>query len=135
MLYPTKLKLLHVAKKQLGFDDGDWRDLLEEVAGCRSSRELDLAGFESVMRCLNQLGFKSTCAAGPYGRREGMATPEQIRLIQRLWSDYSLTDEPRALDHWLEHSFGISSLRFANAGTAGKAITALKRMVARRQQA
>lgn len=134
-LYPTKLKLLHVAKKQLGFDDDDWRDLLEEVAGCRSSRELDIAGFESVMRCLNRLGFEPTCAADPYGRRMGMATPDQIRLIQRLWNDYSRTDEPKALDHWLERSFGISSLRFANADIAGKAITALKRMVARRRQA
>ncbi|SFU00043.1 phage protein GemA/Gp16 family protein [Halomonas saccharevitans] len=134
-LYPNKLKLLHVAQKRLGLDDDDWRDLLEEVAGCRSSSELDLEGFAAMMRCLKQLGFESTYAAGPYGRRDGMATPDQVRLIQRLWNEYSCTDDPRSLDHWLEHSFGISSLRFADADAAGKAIAALKAMVARRQKA
>lgn len=130
-LYPNKLRLLHVAKKRLGLDDDAWHDLLEEVAGCRRSTELDLAGFEAVMRCLKQLGFESTYAAGPYGRRAGMATPDQIRLIQRLWNEYATTDDAASLDHWLERSFGISSLRFANTVTAGKAITALKAMVAR----
>lgn len=131
MLYPSKLKLLHVAKKRLGFDDSSWRDLLEEVAGCRSTRDLDLAGFEAVMSRLKELGFESTHSAGPYGRRGGMATPDQVRLIHRLWRDYTGTDDTKALDHWLEHSFGITSLRFANTDTTSKAITALKAMVAR----
>lgn len=133
-LYPNKLKLLQVAKKRLGFDDDEWRDLLEEVAGCRSTSELDLEGFEAMMRCLGQLGFESTYAAGPYGRRQGMATPDQVRLIRRLWDEYSTHDEAAGLDHWLERSFGVSNLRFVDSVVAGKAITALKAMAKRRKQ-
>jgi len=126
--------MLQVARRQLGLDDATWRDLLEEAAGCRSTRDLDLAGFEAVMRRLRGLGFESTHAAGPYGRRTGMATPDQVRLIHQLWREYTGADDQKALDHWLERSYGITSLRFANTATTAKAITGLKAMVARRHR-
>ncbi|MDW7745870.1 phage protein GemA/Gp16 family protein [Halomonas sp.] len=55
-----------------------------------------------------------------------------MRLIHRLWREYTGADDIKALDHWLEGSFGITSLRFANTDTTAKAITALKAMAARR---
>lgn len=86
------------------------------------------------MRRLNALGFESIHAAGPYGRRSGMATPDQVRLIHQLWREYTGADDQKALDHWLERSYGITSLRFANTTTTAKAITGLKAMVARRRR-
>ncbi|MCG6659302.1 regulatory protein GemA [Halomonas campisalis] len=130
-LYPSKLKLLHVARRQLAIPDAEWRELLEEVTGCRSSTELDLADFDAVMARLKWLGFKPPRDTAYFGKRAGMATPRQIALIRRLWSEYAAGDDPNSLDHWLEHSFGITSLRFANSDTAGKAITALKAMASR----
>jgi len=132
-LYPGKKRLLQVARRQLALSDQQWRDLLEAETGCRSTRDIDLAGFEAVMERLKALGFESTHARGDYGRRAGMATPNQVRLIQQLWHEYATYDDSRSLDHWLEHSFGISSLRFADSDTTSKAITALKAMVARKK--
>lgn len=86
-----------------------------------------------MMERLKKLGFESTHSSGDYGHRAGMATPNQVRLIQQLWHEYATYDDSRSLDHWLEHSFGISTLRFADTDTTSKAITALKAMVARKR--
>ena len=63
-----------------------------------------------------------------FGRRPGMATPEQVELIRALWREWSGGDDEAALNTWMEHFHRVSSLRFLTAGTAGKAITALKAM-------
>ncbi|MGO2147364.1 phage protein GemA/Gp16 family protein, partial [Halomonas sp.] len=76
-LYPGKKRLLQVARRQLALSDQQWRDLLEAETGSRSTRDIDLTGFEAVMERLKKLGFESTHSSGDYGHRAGMATPNQ----------------------------------------------------------
>ena len=45
-----KLALIHVVKKELGLADTDYRRVLWLVAGVRSARDLDEAGFRKLMR-------------------------------------------------------------------------------------
>lgn len=52
------IKLIHIAKAQLGLDEEAYRELLQDVAGVGSSKDLDLQGFRKVMAELERLGFK-----------------------------------------------------------------------------
>lgn len=126
--------LLHVAKKALGLSDEHYRQLLQSAAMVESSQDLDERGFESVMFYFKELGFESTSTRRHFGHRNGMATPRQIALIRHLWRDYTGQDDDRALNHWLQRTFGISALRFADDQHARKAIAALRSMAARSQR-
>lgn len=52
------IKLIHIAKSQLGLDDESYRELLQECAGVESSKDLDAMGFKSVLGELERLGFR-----------------------------------------------------------------------------
>ena len=130
-----QITLIQIAKRQLGLDDDVYRTVLETYGDVRSARDLDTIGFESVMAYFKRSGFKSTASERNYGNlRPGMATARQVAYIRRLWSDWSdgAPDDDAAMNHWLEKHYGVSALRFVDAEVAQKAITGLKRMVARK---
>lgn len=52
------IKLIHIAKSQLGLDEESYRELLQECAGVESSKDLDTMGFKAVMAELERLGFR-----------------------------------------------------------------------------
>lgn len=52
------LAKIHIAKKELGLDDEIYRDILEQIAGVRSSALLDEEGRISVIKRFKELGFK-----------------------------------------------------------------------------
>lgn len=128
-----KLSLIHVAKAKLGMAEEDYRAQLRDMAGVDSAAALDDAGFERLMQRFEALGFQSNRAKRGYGRRPGMATPAQVEYIRHLWTEYTGGDNEASLNHWLEHSFGVTALRFVDEDVAGDALTALKAMVARRK--
>lgn len=129
-----QLALIHLAKKQLQLDDEDYRALLKAAAGVASAKELDKAGFDRVMECFEGLGFQSSRRPRTFGKRAGMATPAQVDYIRSLWQQFSGRDDEKSLNRWLEHWFGVSSLRFADSHVAGQALTALKAMVGRQKK-
>ena len=129
----NKISLIHVAKARLGLTDEQYRRLLEACGGVCSSKELDDTGFVELMRAFKLLGFESDAARNAYGDRPGMATPAQVILVRMLWEQYTGSCDEGALGHWLEHYFGVSSLRFADQEVISKVITGLKGMVGRRQ--
>ncbi len=126
-----KISLIHVAKAKLGLTDEQYRKLLEACGSVHSSANLGEAGFAELMRCFKLLGFESDAARNAYGDRPGMATPAQVILVRILWEQYTGSCDEVALGHWLEHFFGVSSLRFADQEVISKAITALKQMIER----
>jgi len=140
----NKIALIHVAVAQLGLGDDDYRLVLATVAGVRSSKELDDAGFRAVMDQLHRLGFESDRrkAAG-FGRRYSnpdFATDGQVDKIRELWAE--VTDgqgTEESLGKWLEGHFKVSSLRFVKKAAAQKIIPALmafkKNKLARRARA
>ena len=129
-----KIALIHVAAQQLGIGEEDYRALLQGAAGVGSARDLSAAGFDAVMRRFAALGFTSHQAQ--YGRRAGMATPEQVGTIRALWQVLTAgkaSHGAKALRAWLERSFHVSDLRFCDVATAQKAIEGLKAMNARKR--
>lgn len=126
-----QLALLAVARRQLGLDEEIYRAVLHHKGGVESARDLDAAGFTAVMEYFKACGFKPSRAKSNYGRRPGMATPGQVEYIRSLWREWRGQDDDTGLNAWLERSFKVSALRFADAEIAGKAITGLRAMVAR----
>lgn len=59
-------KLLHVAARELCLDDDLYREILRQEARVESSKDLNKAGFDRVMKRLKQLGFQKK--GKPYRR-------------------------------------------------------------------
>jgi hypothetical protein len=135
MITQKQMALVHVARNRLGLDEETYRAVLfRHGGGAASAKDLDLEGFDGVMSYLTACGFRSDWTQRTYGNRPGMASPSQVDLIRKLWREWSDTGDEAGLDHWLEKKFGCSALRFATPQIAHKAITGLKRMVARNRK-
>ncbi|MEO1208267.1 MAG: regulatory protein GemA [Cyanobacteria bacterium J06638_20] len=52
------LSLIHIAKKQLGLSDDDYRDFLEGVTAKRSAKGMDLSELNAVIQAFEKKGFK-----------------------------------------------------------------------------
>ncbi len=133
-----QLALIHVARRECRLDDDEYRALLLGAAGVSSSKDLDPISFEKVLARFKAIGFVHRPAAGAaapaagYGVRPGMATDAQCDLLQHLWRQWTDSSDETGLHRWLERSYGISNLRFAQLRVAQMAIEGLKAMVARR---
>jgi hypothetical protein len=131
---PKQFALLHVARRELGLGDDDWRALLARVAGVVSSADLDALGFETILAELKRLGFVPTTPRRQFGRRPGFATPAQLALMRKLWADWHGPDENEAaLNAWLERFHHVSAMRFVTLQKANAVLYALKSMAGRRR--
>lgn len=134
-----QLAAIHVAKKQLGLSDGEYREMLGRLTGRSSARDLDGPGFEAAMAGFKEVGFRPRFRGGSesFGNyRPGMASPAQIAMVRALWSEF--TDgrgTDRTLGKWLHRTFRVSALRFVTAGVASKTIEALKSMASKKGRA
>lgn len=132
---PKQIALLHVAKKQLSLDDDSYRAILARYGRCESAADLTQPGFTAVIKYFTAMGFRSTWTQRTYGYRPTMATPAQVDLIRSLWQRFSSKpdDGDVELNRWLTRFQKVSSLRFVDNKRAAKVISALKAMVARKQ--
>lgn len=132
---PKQIKLLHIAKRDLGLDDESYRAILARYGRTDSASNLDLAGFNHVMRYFTACGFRSTWTKRTYGYRPTMATPPQIDLIRSLWVAFRGANDPDdvELNAWLNRFHKVSALRFVDNKRAAKVISSLKAMTIRKQ--
>jgi len=131
-----KLAVIHLAKKQLGLSDEAYRQMLSELAGVESAKDLGEHGFEAVMFRFYRMGFQSTWNKRNLGYRRATASPRQVAMIKTLWHQFTEGQGDEAsLGKWLEGKFKVSSVRFLDAKTAHKACGALKRMTDKRKAA
>jgi len=141
------LAKIHIAKKELGLDEGLYREILSSEFGVRSSKDLDNARALKLIRYFREKGWvpKSkpkkyddpTGPEGPMGRRQKgdiySATPAQKRLVEVLWHNiYRGNEEIRHLRVFLWNHFKVSDIRFLDKDKAHQAIEALKEMAKRR---
>ena len=130
----AKVRLIHVARRQLGLTEEDYRAVLGLYGGVERSGDLDGQGFTAVMSRFEQLGFRSTSARRPLAARLGMASPGQVALIRQIWAECTEEEGTEAgLGKWLETRFKVSSIRFLTAELASKVITGLRAMRTKRK--
>lgn len=131
----SQLALIHVAKKDLGLQDEDYRNILELYGGVSSAKHLTLEGFERVMSHLERLGFKSTNAKPPAHapRRDpdGSPYPAQLKMIEHHFEQLGF-DEAERRQGFCRRV--IKKPWPQTRAEANKIFEALKAMVARNYQ-
>ena len=85
----AELAKIHIAKKDLGLDDGTYRAMLHAVAGVESAAELTACGRRDVLEHLKSAGFASKTARPKYKGRphnmDGLLSRDmQLRKIEAL---------------------------------------------------
>lgn len=81
------LKILHVARRELGLDEDTWRALLARVTGKESLRAMDAGERRRVLEALKRQGFAMRPRAGGAGRVARPSDKRYIRLIHALWRE------------------------------------------------
>lgn len=124
----TQLARIHIAKKELGLDDDDYRAVLMRAAGKASSKDMTVAERNRVLDEMRRLGWRPGASRTGRRRLEG----KYAAKLQALWiSGWHLgivrdrSDE--ALIAFVKRQTGIAHPRFLHHDDdARKVVEALK---------
>lgn len=127
---------IHVAKAQLKLTEDSYRDVMERVAGVRSSNDLDEAGARKLMAEFERLGFVN----GTKKKRAGYDSRPLARKAVAMWISLHNLDEidnpdDRALSAFVTRITGKERLLFCDAKELNQVVEALKAWTARVGQA
>ena len=124
--------LIHIGKNQIGMDDDEYRDILENRYKKKSSKDLTYNQAEDLIRLFKKLGFKPKGKSRKYEElagRPGMATPGMLRKIEAMWAEVTYSKNKKTgLRNFLFIRFGVSDLKFLTMAKGNAVIEALKRM-------
>lgn len=126
---------IHIAKKQLGLDEDDYRQILIDETGRTSSGDCTEAELERVLKRFEALGFKPLPKVGATGASRPAQHPV-ARKARALWiSLYHLgaVEKPseQALEAFAKRQLKCERLVWANQSQGFKLIEALKAMAER----
>jgi hypothetical protein len=128
-----KLAIIHVAKKDVGITDEDYRALLSGAAGVTSAAELEYeCQFNAVMKAFENLGFKNLKKRGasrPQWTDTWGGTPDQRAKIEVMWRTCARNPTDKALCAFIKRIAHVDHPRFLNAALARKVIIALEVMM------
>lgn len=139
------LAKVHIAKKQLGLRDEDWRAILEARFEVDSSARLSLGQLENLVSYLERCGWKPTTRRKVFDRHgkphvathddTGMGREGQMRKIEALLAElgqaeghYMPWDYAAAI---LKHQTGLTRLEYADPIQLKGVIAALSRNITR----
>jgi len=115
------LAKIHIAKKELRLEDGDYRALLVRITSVDSAKLLSDRQAEAVLTEMQRLGWKPKASTRPAAKRA------EIRMIYALWGAlHSGPLDREALRSWVETRFKISAPEFLKPPQAREAIEQLK---------
>ncbi len=131
------LAKIHVAKKELGLSDENYRALLQGLCGVKSAKDLDFMGRQKLLIKLQSLGWKPAPAAGKPGRKPWKpAAGSQGSKILALWLElkrkgklHTPTDE--ALFDFVKDMSGVEHPDWLTAAQANDVIEGLKAWLGR----
>jgi phage gp16-like protein len=129
-IFGSKLKLIQVAKRDLGMTDEDYRALLHRIAGVKSSRDLTEEGFNAVMVEFTRMGFihkkSKRKPKGAGGTAPNHPTAAQWRLIEERAKrvGYDGLEDPRFIA-WMKSRGHVDHPRFLDNEGAQRVIAAL----------
>ena len=128
---------IHVAKKQLGLTEAEYRGLLAAAAGKESSAAMNAAELGRVIEALVKAGFKPAFKGAPDGKKS--ARP-QVRLIFGLWSELARRGAVEngarpALFAFVKRMSGVDHPDWLDKAQANKIVEALKAMRDRKKEA
>jgi len=127
------LAKVHLAKKQLGLSDDDYRAVLMRVAGAMSAADLDERGLAAVIAEFSAKGFT---AKARFPGQSRAADHPSARKARALWislhqlGEIKNPSEP-ALEAFAARQMRVERLQWANQGQCYKLIEALKAIATR----
>lgn len=85
----TLIAKIHIAKKDLGLDDGSYRDVLERVTGKNSSKNMTVNELEAVINEFKRYGWKSKASPTTqkrYGKKPtaSVERPSRQAIIDKV---------------------------------------------------
>lgn len=93
---------IQIGKRQLGMDDGDYRDMLERVTGKRSSKGLSIAQKRAVIDELKRLGFESKPTGTGWRKKSERGDIRYVFVLWRLLAEAgAVTAGRKALNAWI----------------------------------
>lgn len=111
-----KLALIHIVKKELGLSDREYRCLLRRAAGVQSAKDLDEAGFRTLMRFFVRSDYYRANAFG--------MTLKQKMFLKALVGQ--LGWDPQHLTNFVHKYYQRPGLDHLNRKEASKLIESLK---------
>lgn len=122
------LAKIHIAKKELCLDDDTYRQLLQEVGGVTSSKDLTEQGMTKVLERMRQAGFKPK--SKPQSR--ALADDNQSRMIRGLWLQLHelgavRSPDESALAAFIKRMTGTDALQWLSGRKASVVIEHLKK--------
>lgn len=138
-ILPLQIKLIHIAKQQLGLSDQQYRDTLSgfiNAAGqpCASCKELNSDQAEVLLTLFKKIGWKEK----RYGKvkkyeqfnsREGKyATSGQMRKIDGMWFTSPSVREKneKAMNNFIRRIAGVDHISFLLKKDVNKVIKAIE---------
>lgn len=115
---------IHIAKKDLGLDDGTYRDVLWRVTGQRSCKDMTIAQLQDVVKDMEKSGFKPK-SAPKHGKKPSVVGKREPLMgkIHAMLTDMGL--------HWnyahgmADKMFSIKRLQWLNDSQLYKLTQAL----------
>jgi phage gp16-like protein len=130
------LAKIHIAKKELGLDDETYRDILEQIAGVRSSALLDEDSRILVIKRFKELGFKPAVkkecgyrSVHKSAQKSGMHMPtsaDRAPLLSKIGA--ILADQKISwayADGMAKKMFGVDRVRWLHPDQLSKVAVAL----------
>lgn len=140
LLTKRHLSLIHIAKKALGLDEDDYRDLLERVTGRRSATEIEPGQLMALQKELRRCGWRGYLLRRdevPPLRYQGLKqrpdrpTPAQLRKLDVLFKTcpgYGTIDGDAALRAFLRKRFNVDDARFLNRKQYESALNGIRQI-------
>ena len=130
---------IHTLKSKLGLSDDDYRALLCNITGKRSSKALSAAELLRVRNHMQALGEhmgvlvaqrQRPLPAETFAKAKAAASPRE-RKVWALWHQLHRdgviqNHSAPALNAWVKRQVGVDALRFCNAAQLDALIEALK---------
>jgi len=126
-----QLAKVHIAKKQLGLEDGDYRAILLRVTGKNSSADCNFGQLEAVLAEFSRLGF-----VAEEKKLRPLSDKAYVRMIYGIWKDlkpYVRNHSHRALDAFVKRHAGVEAAEFLTPEDGNLVIEGLKAWLAREQ--
>lgn len=141
-------KMIHTLKSRLGLDEELYRETLFNSFNVDSSKKLSREQARRLIISLKESAvqakvWKNNRSMNKYkydnlGKRDGMATPRQLRMLESIWKDvsYQKTEQSRleAFNQFLSNRFGVDDIKWVESNMVSKIVNTLKAMKAQQAQ-
>ena len=107
------IQIIHIAKKEIGLVDEDYRAILESVAKKSSCSEMTLFELNGVLVAMQKLGFRVKKLETKKQELGWDTSKKQLDYIKGMWELVARDKSERALYHFINRITGAAHPRFS----------------------